>query len=72
MTISGIAKEFISNGKNALTVPFQNSDAIRYALLRLLDDQQLQKTLSGNGKTSVAEMFTLERMVASLESMYAK
>jgi len=72
VTISGIAKEFISNGKNALTVPFQNSDAIRYALLRLLDDQQLQKTLSGNGKTSVAEMFTLERMVASLESMYAK
>jgi glycosyltransferase involved in cell wall biosynthesis len=72
VTLSGIACEFIQDGETALTVPFRDSDAIRDALLRLVDDQELQKTLSENGKTAVAEMFTLERMVASLESMYAK
>ena len=72
VTRSGIACEFIQDGENALTVPYRNSDAIRDSLLRLIDDHELQKTLSENGKTAVAEMFTLERMVASLESMYAK
>jgi len=72
VTLSGIACEFIQDGENALTVPFQDSNAIRDALLRLIGDEELQKTLSENGTTAVAEKFTLKAMIASLESIYAK
>jgi glycosyltransferase involved in cell wall biosynthesis len=71
-TLSGIACEFIKDRENAVVVPFKNSDAIRDALLYLLDNSEFCRSLSRKGKISVEENFTLERMIRSIETLYEK
>ncbi len=69
-TLSGIAKEFIQHGKNALVVPFENSEAIFDALLRFMKDQNLRAKLIENGRKDV-EQFALNKMINKLEILYS-
>ncbi|MDJ1471178.1 glycosyltransferase family 4 protein [Xanthocytophaga flava] len=69
-TLSGVAAEFIQDGKNALVVPFKNSDAITDACKKILADSNLQNTLIENGIKSVEEQFALKHMISKLESLY--
>ena len=71
-TNSGVAREFIRDGENALTVDFQNSEQAYEAILKLLRDEELRQKLAETGKTDVKKMFTLEIMIAKMEKLYAE
>lgn len=70
-TLSGVAREFIVHEKNALVVPFCDSNAIASAIERILTDDALRLTLIENGKKSAAQ-FPLEKMVNQLSELYAR
>ena len=70
-TLSGIANEFIENKVNALVVPSKNSEAIQEAIIKLLSDEKLVQYITAQGAKDVAEKFNLEKMVLSLECLYA-
>ena len=71
-TLSGVAREFIRDGENALVVDFQNSGQVTEAILKLLRDEQLRAILSANGRESVKEMFSLKTMIDKMEKLYAE
>lgn len=71
-TNSGVAREFIRHGENALVVDFQNSEQAYTAIVKLLRDENLRKKLSANGKTDVKKLFTLEIMIGKMERLYAE
>lgn len=70
-TLSGIAGEFIKDRQNALVVPYRDADAIAAALKELLSDKALAERLSANGEKDVTSTFGLNRMIGSLEQLYA-
>jgi len=70
-TMSGIAKEFIEDKKNALVVDFKNSDAIYNSIYKILSDNELKDFLIDNGRNSVLSMFDVNKMIISLEVLYA-
>ncbi|WP_426490583.1 glycosyltransferase family 4 protein [Hymenobacter sp. 102] len=70
-TLSGVAPEFVRDGENALVVPFQDSEAIRQAIQRLLTDEPLRRTCTENGKRSV-QQFALQPYLDKLERLYTQ
>ena len=70
-TNSGVAREFIYDGKNAIVVDFQSSEQVHKSIVRLLEDIALRETLIQNGKKDVKELFSLEKMIYNLEELYA-
>ncbi|MNU81217.1 Mannosylfructose-phosphate synthase [compost metagenome] len=69
-TLSGVAREFIVNEKNALVVPFQDSASIHQAMLLLLSNQTLNENLRLKGPESIREMFSFDRYIAQLNKIY--
>jgi glycosyltransferase involved in cell wall biosynthesis len=69
-TLSGIAREFIEQEKNAIVVPFKNSDAIFEGISRLLEDEKLSSSLSTKGRRVVESRFKVEVMMSALYKMY--
>lgn len=69
-TLSGIAPDFIVDNKNALVVPFKNSESIYQAMLKILNDESLRKNLKEEGYKSVKAKFDLSRMINQLEALY--
>lgn len=69
-TISGIAKDFIKNKENALVVSYRNPNQIVDAAKEILESAQLRQKLIENGKSAVAERFSLETFIARLEAAY--
>lgn len=69
-TLSGVAQEFIVHEKNALVVPFKDSNAIYEAMLRLLNDISLREKLSAEGFQSVCRMFSFEDYIRNLQKLY--
>jgi len=70
-TMSGIAKDFIEDKKNALVVDFKSSDAIYNSIYQILSDNELKDFLIDNGRNSVLSMFDVNKMIISLEVLYA-
>ncbi len=68
-TKSGIAREFIEDGQNALVVPFNDPSALCDALIRLKKEPELSNKLSVNGWDSVQE-FSLEPYIRRLKNLY--
>ena len=71
-TLSGVAREFIRNGENALTVDFENSEQVYEAIVKLLKDEDLRRKLSANGRRDVKKMFSLEIMIDKMERLYSE
>ena len=71
-TLSGVAREFIRSGENALAVDFQNSEQVYEAILKLLSDEDLRNKLSVNGRRDVKKMFSLEIMIEKMEKLYSE
>lgn len=69
-TLAGVADEFIVDRKNALVVPFQDSNRIAEAVKELIENPQLRNQLKTQGKKDVWELFTLDKMIQRLESIY--
>lgn len=70
-TLSGVAREVIDDGNNALVVPFQDSESIYTSLIKLLSDSDLRKRLIQKGESDIKEKFSLDLMISSLEQLYA-
>jgi glycosyltransferase involved in cell wall biosynthesis len=71
-TLSGVATEFIKNEENALVVPFENTQSIYETMLKLLTDNDLREKTTRQGKESVKDLFSLEKMINKLEAIYLK
>jgi glycosyltransferase involved in cell wall biosynthesis len=69
-TLSGIASDFIEDKKNALVVPYKNSDAIFDRLLEILTNQEGALLMAAQGRRDVEHNFSLKKMVHSLERLY--
>jgi glycosyltransferase involved in cell wall biosynthesis len=70
-TLSGVAREFIMHEKNALVVPFKDSDSIRLSIERLLQEKNVRDKLVENGKQSILQ-FELRTMLDQLLLLYGK
>lgn len=69
-TVSGVASEFIQHERNALVVPFEDSDAIYEALSRLLEDVALCDSIREQGYRDTRKLFSLSGMVSALQNLY--
>lgn len=69
-TMSGIAPEFIENGKNALVVDFENAGQIENAILNLLSNEQLRLSISEKGYLDVRSLFEVNKMIDKMEELY--
>jgi glycosyltransferase involved in cell wall biosynthesis len=71
-TLSGIANDFIIDGKNALVVPYCDSEAIYNALNKLLTDPSLTAKLVFQGRRDVIDRFEGSRFGRELDEFYVK
>lgn len=70
-TLSGIAHDFIINERNALIVPYCDSNAIYEAISRLLKDENKSEDLRQNGRKDISQLFGLKKMVDQLTNLYS-
>ena len=70
VTLSGVACDIIEDGRNALVVPYRDSESIYRALDRLMEDEALRRELSTNGRAT-AGVFRESRMAEELDRMYS-
>jgi glycosyltransferase involved in cell wall biosynthesis len=68
-TISGIARELVKDGHNALVVDYRNAGQIKDAISKILKDGDLRQTLSLNARNSVAG-FSFENMGRGMITLY--
>jgi glycosyltransferase involved in cell wall biosynthesis len=71
-TLSGVANDFIEDGRNALVVPYRDAAAIARAVERLLGDEGLRRRLADHGRAAVMELFPESRMAEELDAMYTR
>ena len=71
-TLSGVATEFIQDGRNALVVPYCAPARISEAILRILADDALARRLSQAGRKDVESRFRAEGMVDALSAIYGE
>ena len=69
-TLSGIANDFIVDGRNAIVVPFENGDAIYDAIIRIVEEPLLRASLQAEGWNSVKHRFALPEMINQLAKLY--
>jgi glycosyltransferase involved in cell wall biosynthesis len=69
-TKAGVAAEFVEHKRNAWVVDFCNADQIYQGLLILLTDAGLRRSLQIEGRRSVEELFTFEKMMTALKKLY--
>lgn len=69
-TLSGIAREFVVDKKNALVVDFKNPKQIYLAINTLLTDKQMAANLAAQGMKDVEANFSLPLMIKKLEEIY--
>ncbi len=69
-TLSGVAREFIEDGKNALVVPFENSDAIYNAIIKLVESEELCLKIISKGYSDVLRLFSFSEYIQKLANLY--
>lgn len=55
-TPNGVANDIITNEENGLLVPFQDKEALKVAIKRLMEDKELRQKLRKNGWNTVKNM----------------
>lgn len=71
-TLSGIANDFIRDGKNAIVVPYCDAEAVYKAVNTLLKDALLRRHLAEAGYSDVHALFDVKRMVSELDCLYSE
>lgn len=69
-TLSGIAAEFITNGKEATVVPFRNTEKTAEAISALLNNRDYASQLAADGKATAIRLFSAEASVNSTLKSY--
>jgi glycosyltransferase involved in cell wall biosynthesis len=70
-TTAGGIPEIVENGKNGLLVQPDDPRALAEALIKVLSDTDLQKTIASNGLSTARKRFRAEDTGAAYESVYA-
>jgi glycosyltransferase involved in cell wall biosynthesis len=65
-------RESVVHGQTGLLVPLYDVDKLRASLKRLIDDEQLRRTLGGQGRLRVENEFSQELIWTSLLSLYSE
>jgi glycosyltransferase involved in cell wall biosynthesis len=68
-TLSGIAREFIRDKKNAIVVPFRSSEKILDGM-KLIFEGKYPNLWIENGKKDIKRIFPLDKMVKKLQDLY--
>jgi glycosyltransferase involved in cell wall biosynthesis len=71
-TSVGGTPEIIESGVTGLLVSPADPRALSAAILQLLNDKELRRRLADAGQTFVVERFSFERLISSLEALYAE
>lgn len=69
-TLSGIAHDFIESEKNAMVVPYSNSEAIYEAIKKLINNEPLKDKITEQGKRDVLKLFQFEKMMKKMDELY--
>src|SRR5688572_5349361 len=69
-TLSGVAPEFVVDKINAMVVPFCDSNAVKEAVLYLLQHKEEGKKLSEEGFVAVRKLFDINIKIGKLEQLY--
>ncbi len=69
-TLSGIATEYIEQGKNGLVVDYKDADGIYKAIKTYLSDEALRNKIITTAKKDVEDLFSLEKMNKELKKIY--
>lgn len=70
-TPCGLAGELAEDGKNCLLVPYEDKDALKVAIKKIMDDESLRNTLRKGGWDTVKNM-SRERMAWDWSKLYYK
>lgn len=68
-TFSGVAHELVIGGKNAIVVPYQNSEAIRIGIEYLLENPHVREAIVAHARRDV-QAYSFQRKLERLLSMY--
>ncbi|WP_457567631.1 glycosyltransferase family 4 protein [Desulfurobacterium sp.] len=71
-TDAGGVREIVINGKTGLLVPKNNPDALFRAVIKILQDEKLRKSLIINAHKFVNENFTVDKMVDAYFELYGE
>ena len=69
--VGGIT-DIITDGKNGLLVPPEDTEALTKVLKRVLQDKNLRRTIAEEGLKTVKEKFTWEIVLREMEKVYAE
>ncbi len=69
-TLSGVANDFAENGKNCLLVKHKNTQEILDAMLLLLQNEDLKKSIINKGFQVVQNQYGVDKMIKQLEEVY--
>lgn len=69
-TLSGIANSFVVNGRNALVVPYKDSQAICQAVKTILGDRDLRERITRQGYADVRSRYHIADMCSKLDELY--
>jgi glycosyltransferase involved in cell wall biosynthesis len=69
-TISGIANDFIEDGKNAIVVPYMDAEALYVALKKLIENPPLKEKIIEQGRKDVLHLFQFSDMMKKTEALY--
>ena len=63
--------EIIENGKNGLLVQPDNVEALETAILKALENNDINRSLAQNGKKTAVERFSIEVLVEKTQRLYS-
>ena len=64
--------ELVQEGVTGLLVPAEDSKAISDALLRLLRDPELSRSIAANGKRAAVESYGFDRLIRDVDNLYSE
>ncbi len=66
------AREIVEDGRTGVLVPVNDVDSLAAAVSELLDDEAHRRALGSCAREDAGERFSLERMIADTERVYAE
>ena len=69
-TLSGIAVEYIENGKNAIVVDYENAEEIYEGMKIYINNSIFKQTIISTAKNDVQAIFGFDKMMSALNNLY--
>jgi glycosyltransferase involved in cell wall biosynthesis len=69
-TISGVANEFIKDGRNALVAEYANAESIYNKMILLLENPNIRNQVIENGRKDIEQLFGIDLFYTKLKSLY--